>query len=296
MEDLDDDDDRVRDSEEDEGVEEEVDTERRDKRHRVRSDSIEVESDESGTSQEVGEEEKQEGEENTPPAEPRDASKNVLSASDWSRSPPSREAKRRKLSISPSPEALPTETEPDPVVSPYGSLNTAEDDEEAASEEGDAYSDIDDMNSDTEPAAKQPTFRAAPRFKPLDYTLPDSLPVAFSPQRRGAKYLSNGLAATLQGWLSDVKGWEGEDRPAESTFLVTITEVRAGRRMYLARARPQGETQTKRLVLAGEGELTGLGNRADVVVGSAVKVTGPLWDAEIEGVSWIVACNWCVQT
>ena len=146
----------------------------------------------------------------------------------------------------------------------------------------------------------QPTFQSAPRFRRSEADeLADWLPAAFSPQRRGAKYLPEGLAAELQGWLSEVKGWDGFDAPAAAvaaSFTVVVEEVRPGTRMYLARAHMANQDggEMKRLILAGEGALTGLERRAEVVVGSEVLVMQPVWDVELEGETWITACDWRV--
>ncbi|OAQ74846.1 methionyl-tRNA formyltransferase [Purpureocillium lilacinum] len=167
--------------------------------------------------------------------------------------------------------------------------------------------------------AQQPVFRPAPRFKPLadaDDAVGEGLPAAFSPQRRGARYVPGGLAAELQGWLSEVKGWESHDvqgadssggsRGSRPSREFLVEEVRPGRRMYLVRARPRGiggigggedpaqETTapSRSIILAGDGKLTGLGRRAMVGVGSAVGVAGPVWDVDIKGETWTVACDW----
>lgn len=137
--------------------------------------------------------------------------------------------------------------------------------------------------------AQQPTFRQVPRFKPLDPDLSTpGLPAAFSPQRRGAKYLAGGLAAELQSMLSAVKS---EDQEHASSTTVRVEEVRAGRRMYLVR-----DQHDRRIVLAGEGKLTGLGRRALVVQGSVVNVGQLGWGAEIEGERWEVHCDWSIVT
>lgn len=181
-----------------------------------------------------------------------------------------------------------------------------EDEESLFDSEG---SDLGEANSPTrDKSLQQPTFRAPPRFKALeDDGLDglDGLPPAFSPQRRGGpRYTAGGLASELQGWLSEVKGWAngGTDGWSGPRFSVVLEEVRPGRRMYLTRyaASPlddEGKTGYGggRLVLAGEGTLTGLGQRADVKVRSVVEVRHPVWDIELEGHTWLVACDWSVK-
>ncbi|KAL7914854.1 hypothetical protein GGI35DRAFT_161565 [Trichoderma velutinum] len=111
-----------------------------------------------------------------------------------------REAKRRKMSISPTPlfgsEDVPHEE----------TTFDTEDGASVMSMDSDEGSPITLRNFK---ALQQPIFQQAPRFKPLDAeTTFNGLPAAFSPQRRGSRYISGGMAAQLQGWLSEVKGWD----------------------------------------------------------------------------------------
>lgn len=153
-----------------------------------------------------------------------------------------------------------------------------------------------------EPVKIQPKFRQAPRFKiqETQSARQEGLPEAFSPQRRGPKYIAGGLAAELQSWLAEVKGWGGGDRPPDLVMKITIDEVSSGNRMYIIKGRrivEDGgilEEIWARLVLAGEGRLTGLGQKAPVVVGSNVAISQPAWEAILEDVRWIVACDWAV--
>ena len=218
-------------------------------------------------------------------------------------SPTQRRAKRRKLSITPLPafSSSPAEPQAPRSVRADEKENTEDQVDDtstspsaSAREEEEHNSDAD---ADTDARLKaqqqnQPTFRPPPRFKPTEDALPlgDGLPAAFSPQRRGAKYLTGGLAAELQGWLSEVKG--EDDGPAGSTLKMRVEEVRQGRRMYLVHGRLGDSSDFKKVVLAGEGRLTGLGGRAVVGVGSVVEVGQPVWDVVVEGETWMVACDW----
>ncbi|KAI0383260.1 hypothetical protein F5Y04DRAFT_250950 [Hypomontagnella monticulosa] len=61
-------------------------------------------------------------------------------------------------------------------------------------------------------SVQQPTFQKAPRFKPTEAPdgsrlRADPPPDAFSPRRRGAKYVPGGLAASVRDWFVDV--WAG---------------------------------------------------------------------------------------
>ncbi|KAM5352333.1 hypothetical protein ACJ41O_005056 [Fusarium nematophilum] len=209
-----------------------------------------------------------------------------------------REPKRRKVvSISPVPERSSS-----PLLGGYPENKNAASFDQEAQHAPPAESVVHDAvvvaRGDYETKApQQPTFRPPPRFKPaeVDPTAAEGLPAAFSPQRRGAKYVAGGLAAELQGWLSEVKGWEGAVPPAASTIRFVVEEFRPGRRMYLVKGRTEvspATTAKKKLLLAGEGRLTGLGQRAAVGVGSVVEVGQPVWDVELDGETWTVACDW----
>ncbi|CAM1500928.1 Fc.00g100900.m01.CDS01 [Cosmosporella sp. VM-42] len=215
-------------------------------------------------------------------------------SSTWDASSPieERESKRRKLSISPERDSGSPDGEDHDLSLELGPVSPVRD----ATPTSDSIASIheDEARHDESKAPQQPTFRPPPRFKPVE-TDPttEGLPAAFSPQRRGAKYLPNGLAAELQGWLSEVKGWEGIDRAPESLMTITVQQVRPGKRMYLVEGRlDNGEV--KRIMLAGEGKLTGLGRRAVLGAGSRVVIGQPVWDVVLEGEAWTVSCDWSV--
>ncbi|GAB0134984.1 hypothetical protein EsDP_00003336 [Epichloe bromicola] len=223
-------------------------------------------------------------------------------------SPVERKAKRQRvlLSISPvaSSAASPVgdgqgeEEEGAGTNTPTRTLtSTAEGEEETTTTTTTTDSKTD---SKTRSAQQQPVFRPAPRFKLPEVEVDDSmmagdiLPVAFSPRRRGQKYLAGGRAAQLQSWLSEVRGWDGE--PRDAAARMTVEQVRPGSRMYLARGREQEGPRARRkgYLLAGEGRLTGLERRADVRVGSVVVLEDPVWEVDLMGESWTVVCNWSV--
>lgn len=208
-----------------------------------------------------------------------------------------RDSKRRKLSISPVPEpGLSAADEMDDDVLSVESPDL----QEYAQDNNHIGSLHEDEESGENPArgkaSQQPIFHPPPRFKPVEAdSAMEGLPAAFSPQRGGAKYIHGGLAAELQGWLSEVKDWEGLDRSADFELRITVTEIRPGRRMYLVRALYDSEDVLRRFILAGEGKLTGLGRRAELGVGSVVVIGQPIWDVEVEDETWTVACDWRIK-
>lgn len=223
-----------------------------------------------------------------------------------STSPEERRVKRRRLSVSPAPTTSPPRLDLSAPLSPDEGISTPANDESnpwpdsddgahLLPEEGE---DVDPTGRDV-PAMQQPTFRSAPRFKPTEAeAIADGLPAAFSPQRRGIKYVPGGLAAELQGWLSDVKKWDEEGgggmTTGQASFRVLAREVRDGERMYLVIGDTEGGETGVGFIFAGEGRLTGLGRRAEVARGSMVEVDGPVWEVELEGRRWTVACEWSV--
>lgn len=212
-----------------------------------------------------------------------------------------REAKRRKMSISPTPVlGLPDTQKTDESARgkdiDYGAYDMAiadsEDEGSVMSTDNSEESPI--IASDTK-ALQQPVFQQAPRFKPLiEDDHPGGLPAAFSPQRRGAKYITGGMAAQLQGWLSEVKSWEENGEKTTSGVKIHVEQIRSGRRMYLIEGRASSGDAPQKWILAGEGKLTGLGKRAEVEMGSVVLIEQPTWDVELEGSVWNVACEWSI--
>lgn len=174
-----------------------------------------------------------------------------------------REVKRRRLSASmPAPEEDLQDSEDDQDLQPQGLERTP---------------------------ATQPVFRPPPRFKQVTDEAYEALPDVFSPQRKGAKYVVGGLAAELQGWLSDVKGGQ-EDLGDVEQARFTVEEVKPGTRMYLVRG-AFGKDK-RNVILAGEGKLTGIGRRAVVQEGSRIALGRLGWEIEMDGEEWYVSCDW----
>ncbi|KAG6258339.1 hypothetical protein E4U24_002473 [Claviceps purpurea] len=207
-----------------------------------------------------------------------------------------------------------------------GSLDDREEDEDDQDSRGGGEEEDEDKNESDDgmhgggggrksrPSHQQPIFQPPPPFKPPD--IPDIppgnniLPMGFSPRRpRGRPYPPGGMAAQLQAWLSEVRGWDGESRPARR---MVVGEVRPGPLMYLARGRCEdgqdgqhrqdrqdGQGQVgKGYILAGEGKLTGMRGEERVVVrvGSVVVLEEPVWEVELLGEMWTVVCNWSVES
>ncbi|KAI3317982.1 hypothetical protein HD806DRAFT_352101 [Xylariaceae sp. AK1471] len=178
----------------------------------------------------------------------------------------------------------------------------------------------------------QPTFQKAPRFKPTEIPegapYPEPLPDAFSPRRKGTKYIPGGLAAELRDWLVDVEAgstagstakrdeeWvariqvdelRGGHGSARDMTLVLGRQVLDGRNNTSGEGHGQGEsantgeeaeevlgTNTVRVILAGPGRLSGLGVGNDVTPGVILGIARPTWEVVLDGLGrWGVACDW----
>lgn len=152
-----------------------------------------------------------------------------------------------------------------------------------------------------EQAIRNPTFRNAPRFKTAEAASAAQqhpLPDAFSPQRRGAKYVPGGLAAEVRDWLVQVKGAAEYDRPAGSSVGATVGEVRSGAGMHLVTAqRLVGEAGDESIpdkaILAGDGRTAGLSGRSAVRKGGRISMAQPMWDITLDDLGhFAVACDW----
>ncbi|KFH44734.1 hypothetical protein ACRE_044450 [Hapsidospora chrysogenum ATCC 11550] len=211
-------------------------------------------------------------------------------------STPPREIKRRKLSLSSPPPAFSSPSKNRSfeigVEEDYNGGDITEEHPQSPLEIAQDDYHPSDAEGRRERAPQQPTFRPAPRFKLSEAeSLGEGLPAAFSPQRRRAKYLTGGLAAQLQGWLSEAKR---EDERPGSSFRVTVLGVKAGRRMYMVSGTVNYGAEPRKVILAGEGRLTGLGGRGVVMEGSVVEIGQPVWDVQVDGEAWMVACDWTI--
>lgn len=185
---------------------------------------------------------------------------------------------------------------------------------------------------------QQPKFHKPPRFKPAEVpeaaSHAEPLPDAFSPRRKGTKYIPGGLAAELREWLVDVEAGAGSSSSSSSTTglarkrgeewvaRIRVDELRGGysgaRGMTLITGRvvlavandthEEGQTQdeneqssevlatnTARVILAGPGRLSGLGVSNEVKPGSVIGIARPTWEVVLDELGrWGVSCDWVV--
>lgn len=227
------------------------------------------------------------------------------------------------MSISPVVDATPEEEDAyesmvlDGSPAKFEGVKFTEDNEEPKSSAR-SSAEAKDTPSPIEPSIRQPTFLAAPRFKTSDAveTRNDRplLPDAFSPQRRGAKYITGGLAAEVRDWLVQVKGATEYDRPTGESVKFTVDQVShcpQGEMFLIAgdvarngnevegtpKQNGTGVGQPAKAILAGEGRIPGLGRKTVVAQGLMVSMYQPIWDIDLKDTGqFAVACDWEGET
>lgn len=163
----------------------------------------------------------------------------------------------------------------------------------------------------TTPAPHRPAFILPPQpTSPPKASRP--LPEIFSPSRKTQRYVPNGLASTLQGWIIETAntGFAAQER-------VTIGGVVWGRdredgvklKVHVTAASLQdangevecfpgqfvfvhGEDET-RVLLAGQGGARGAGG-VKIRVGGVVGIRAPIWDVDVGGEKWVFGVDWVV--
>lgn len=121
----------------------------------------------------------------------------------------------------------------------------------------------------------------------------EPLPEAFSPHRRGQKFVSGGMAATVQQWVVEtgqaaVQSRRGQRYLKGEDFVVKVRiDVVSGDGPWLLHGKHSGEEDVS-LLLAGTGTGT------NVEPGAIVGVRAPTWKVELEGRQWQVAVDWRV--
>lgn len=142
-----------------------------------------------------------------------------------------------------------------------------------------------------EPTATQRPAFIRPSAVPQEPSEP--LPDAFSPHRRGQKFVPGGLAATAQQWVLEagqaaVQSRKGQGYLKGEDYIVRVrVDAIIGDGPFTARGRlPNGDEVN--LLLAGGGNVSRPSESA--VVG----IRAPAWDIELDGRNWTVGVDWKV--
>ncbi|KAK3070100.1 hypothetical protein LTR53_011042 [Teratosphaeriaceae sp. CCFEE 6253] len=122
----------------------------------------------------------------------------------------------------------------------------------------------------------------------------EPLPEAFSPHRRGHKFVPGGMAATLQQWV--IKTGQSTRGPAylrrdDYAMKVRVEQVE-GDGPYLVQAKTS-DGEGVWVLLAGSAISQGR-REPDVTAGSVVGVRAPTWAVQVEGKEWTVGVVWKV--
>jgi len=152
--------------------------------------------------------------------------------------------------------------------------------------------------------SSRPTFIKPPPPAPSNER-EEALPDAFSPHRRGQKYIAGGLADTVRGWVVDTarqvhghgyqssagqRGRAGTVE-AEEAMRVRVVEVGGHEGMRMVRGMTM-EGKEVRVVLAGSGKAQ-MGS-AGVRFSDVIVVTKPCWEVDVVGEKWFVGVEWSV--
>ncbi|EPE28551.1 hypothetical protein GLAREA_09672 [Glarea lozoyensis ATCC 20868] len=163
----------------------------------------------------------------------------------------------------------------------------------------------------------QQAFRKPPTFRPPSPSAPqnqlDPLPEQFSPHGKGRKYIPGGLAAELQSWLFNIESTShtvSRSKNEEWPIRIIVDEISghprsgmtmiSGRRIHDMESNddgPSGIIDTLgevRVILAGEGQLSGLQRGSKVEKGRVIGIKGPVWEVVLEDGKWSVGCDWKV--
>ncbi|KAK4503905.1 hypothetical protein PRZ48_004820 [Zasmidium cellare] len=124
----------------------------------------------------------------------------------------------------------------------------------------------------------------------------EPLPEAFSPHRRGEKFVPGGLAATMQQWVIETGQAAAHSRKGQGYLKGEDYVLRArvvsihGKGPILVQARhlDGGDVRLMLMVDLKKDAII------DVPAGAMVGVRAPTWDIELEGVSWTVGVDWKV--
>lgn len=182
----------------------------------------------------------------------------------------------------------------------------------------------------TNPAPSRPHF-ILPQHPTSPQKPSNPLPEIFSPSRKHAKYVPEGLAATMQGFILDVAntgvmrdggGSKGKDDSVKMKVRVggisgsggssdvsrkdnevqeiqcfpgTFTFIHGTTQpgLYNQSRAPEQEDGEVKLLLAGQGLARGAGG-VNVKFGSIVGLKPPMWDVQVGGQTWIVGVDWIV--
>jgi hypothetical protein len=144
----------------------------------------------------------------------------------------------------------------------------------------------------TTPNSNRPAFLMASIPPPPPETV-TPLPDAFSPRRRGQKFVPGGLASELQSWVIEAAQTASQSRPRnalsfdDSVHIIDVDEVKGNGPVFARGTRP-GKGTMKVLLVDGQAN-----QKADKVkAGDRVSIRLPTWDVQVLGGAWTVGVDW----
>jgi hypothetical protein len=137
----------------------------------------------------------------------------------------------------------------------------------------------------------RPAFLKPPSA-PLDTSEP--LPEAFSPHRRGQKFVPGGMAAEVRQWIVDATQTTGHSHARRSggdVMRVRVMESRGSTKDGVILVRGSVEGKEVRLILPSAGKSR---NTAVLGTGDLLGIKPPSWEVGLDRDTWVVAADWRV--
>lgn len=140
------------------------------------------------------------------------------------------------------------------------------------------------------PNSNRPAF-LMPSLPPPEAVAP--LPDAFSPRRRGQKFVPGGLASELQSWIIETAQTATQSRPRnslqvdDSVHVINVVEAEGDGPVFV-HGTSSGKGPAKALLVDGQANQKAVRVKA----GDSVSIKLPTWDVQVSGETWLVGVDW----